>query len=93
MSNENPPGPYSTPEELALAKKWLETWKRAGPELERIRREEIRKTDTPTAVALLAGAFESARFMGLPQRPSSGLVEQQRLFKIWRQRLHGSKPL
>ena len=72
-----------TPEELILAKKWVATWKTAGPLLEKIRRDEIRKVSTVEAMQLLAGAFDSGAFM-FPLRKSSGLVEQQALFQKMR---------
>ncbi len=61
-------------------KRWVETWKKAGPELERIRREEVRRTDTTRAILILNDAFESARIQ-YPAKPTSGLVEQQAIFK------------
>ena len=77
-----------TPEEIALGKRWVQTWAEAGVVMERLRREEIRAQDTVTALRGLAGAFESARFMGVA-RPSSGLVEQQRLFLRWNKNSRG----
>jgi hypothetical protein len=77
-----------SPEELALAKKWVETWKTTGPILEGIRREEIRNTSTVKAMQNLAGAFESAAFTH-SLRPSSGLVEQQAFFQKFRKCLIG----
>jgi hypothetical protein len=68
-----------TKKELALTKKWVEIWKRAGPELERIRLEEVRGTDTTRAILILNDAFESAR-LTCSVRNTSGLVEQQALF-------------
>jgi hypothetical protein len=68
-----------TPEERELTKKWIEIWRRAAPELERIRREEIRAADTARAIEALSGAFIAAR-CDHPPRPTSGLVEQQRRF-------------
>jgi hypothetical protein len=35
-----------TPEQIALGKKWVETWKLAAVDLERIKRKEIRELDT-----------------------------------------------
>jgi hypothetical protein len=75
--------PSQTPEEVALVKKWVETWKTTGPILEKIRRDEIRKVSTMQAMQHLAGAFDSAAFMH-PPRKSSGLVEQQALFQKMR---------
>ena len=39
-----------TPEQIAQAKRWVETWKQAGPELERIRREEFIELEFGDAV-------------------------------------------
>jgi len=61
-------------------KEWVAAWKRAGPELERMRFEDVRRTDTAEAIEVLSDAFEWAlRQYGA--RPSSGLVEQQAIFK------------
>jgi hypothetical protein len=65
-------------EERELIRQWVETWKRAGPELEAIREREIREADNVQVVAILRGAINLAT--QLPVRPSSGLVEMQRLF-------------
>ena len=58
---------------------WIETWRKAGPELARIRREEIRHADTREAIETLDDASESA-FRLIPARVCSGFVEQQRWF-------------
>ena len=42
-----------TPEQLALGKKWVETWKHAAVELERIKRKEIRELDTYKTISHL----------------------------------------
>ena len=55
---------------------WVETWKRAGPELERIRESEIREADNVAVLATLEDVFNHA--LTLPPRESSGLVEMQR---------------
>lgn len=62
-----------------LTRRWVETWKTAGPELERLRAEEIRNTDTAKAIEQLDDAYESARRHWTPSK-TSGLVEQQRWF-------------
>jgi len=62
-----------------LIRRWVETWKEAGPALERLRTEEIRNSDTAAAIEQLSDAFESARRQWKPPA-TSGLVEQQRLF-------------
>jgi hypothetical protein len=69
-----------TPEQIALGRRWVRAWQRAAPELERLRRQELRQLDTYQAIALLCGPanyFEPPR----APRPTSGLVEQQRLFR------------
>ena len=68
-----------SPEQSALGKRWVETWKLAGADLERIRRRELRALDTYRAIALLCGPADYTRPPRAP-RPNSGLVEQQRLF-------------
>jgi hypothetical protein len=39
----------------AAGRRWAATWKAAGPELERIRREELRRIDPFKTIALLCG--------------------------------------
>jgi hypothetical protein len=58
---------------------WVETWKRAGPELEAIRREEIEKADNAKALDLLEDVFNDA-LESRPPRESSGMVEMQAWF-------------
>jgi hypothetical protein len=72
-----------SPEQIALGKRWVRTWQDAGPRLERIRRQELRELDAYTAIALLCGP---ADYRVAPRAPksSSGLVEQQRLFRMLR---------
>jgi len=64
-----------TPEQIALGKRWVETWKRAGIDLERIRRAEIRALDTFRTIALLCGPGD---YTVPPRAPKlySGLIEQ-----------------
>ena len=68
-----------SPEQLALGKRWVRTWKDAAPQLERVRREELRRLDSEHAIALLCGELD---YKAAPRasRPTSGLVEQQRWF-------------
>src|SRR4026209_453088 len=47
-----------TPEQLALGKRWVETWRLAGEDLERIRRKEIRELDTYKTILLLCGSAD-----------------------------------
>ena len=69
-----------TPEQLALGKKWVETWKRAAVELERIKRQEIRELDTYKTISLLRGRRDYTKPPYAP-KPWSGLVEMQRWFQ------------
>jgi hypothetical protein len=68
-----------TPEQIANAKRWVETWKKAGPELERLRREELRRLDPERSIELLCGPADYTVPPRAP-KPTSGLVEQQRWF-------------
>lgn len=60
-------------------KAWVEIWRRAGEELELIRRREIQRADSTRAILSLGDAFESA-VLHFPSAASSGMVEMQRLF-------------
>jgi hypothetical protein len=68
--------PRTTPERDVM-RLWVETWRRAGEELEEIRRRELEQTDTRKAVRQIFGSAVSSL-----QRASdtSGLVEQQSWF-------------
>lgn len=69
-----------TPEQVALGRRWVRAWKQAAPELERIRRRELRQLDPYAAITLLCGPANYFEFPRAP-KPTSGLVEQQRLFR------------
>ncbi len=64
-------------------KQWIAAWRIAGPALERIRNDELRKLDVEegTRVATMLG-------MAVPTTPSntSGLIEFQRWMKRWREK-------
>jgi hypothetical protein len=74
-----------TPEALALGRRWVQTWKDAGPRLEAIRRRELRDVDPYDAISRLCGPADYHVAPRAP-RPGSGLVEQQRLFSLGRRR-------
>jgi hypothetical protein len=59
-------------------RRWVETWRRAGPELEEIRRREIEATDTQEAIRQIFG--DGGLIDPSPASATSGLVEQQALF-------------
>jgi hypothetical protein len=63
-----------------MIKRWAQTWKEVGPELELIRLREVRDEDTMLSLELLAPAFEQALRAGGGPEAGSGLVEMQRYF-------------
>ncbi|MEO8596207.1 MAG: hypothetical protein ABI759_23005 [Candidatus Solibacter sp.] len=63
--------------EAEMIRRWVETWKEAGPELERIRLREVRDEDQLLSLGQLARAFNHATSTQPPDE-SSGLVEMQR---------------
>lgn len=71
-------------DEREAIRQWVETWKRAAPELEAIRHREIRDADNLKVLESLESAFNHA-VHSLPPRESSGMVEMQRLFAKLRQ--------
>ncbi len=74
------PIPEMTAVEKARARQCVDAWRRAAPELERMRREDIRHADTARSIPAFDGLFESA-VRDYPAKPTSGLVEQQRCFQ------------
>jgi hypothetical protein len=60
-----------------LLRQWVETWRRAGIELDEIRRREIESTDTQEAIRQIFGPGD---WIEAPPRTTSGLVEQQAWF-------------
>ena len=71
-----PPQPPDPDRELL--RQWVDTWRRAGEELDAIRRLEIESADTQQAVRQLFGTEGPAD--PTPAPPTSGLVEQQAWF-------------
>ena len=76
-----------TPEQVRDARRWVETWKLAGEDLERIHRKEVRELDTYRTIELLCGPADYTQPPRAP-KPWSGLVEQQAYFM----RAHKRKP-
>jgi len=69
-----------TESEARLLRESVAAWGRAGPELERIRRAELRQMDTVRTIQAFAGmVLVTLRERG--ERTSSGLVEQQMWFR------------
>lgn len=67
------------PEQRARMKEYVERWKRVGPLLEAQREEDVRQSDTPSNIAAFGRLYAMA-LAASPPLPTSGLVEQQRLF-------------
>jgi hypothetical protein len=62
------------------AKKYVEQWRRAGPELEKVRREELRNLTDEDVRAQIHALLELTKLYAGDRR-SSGLVDQQRIFQ------------
>ena len=73
MNSGNPP-------HRADNKEWGEHWKKIGPKLEAIRREELRNYKHEDHIQEIDALLEIGCRFGTP-RTTSGLVEQQRLFQ------------
>ncbi|MBD3307699.1 hypothetical protein GF339_14780 [candidate division KSB3 bacterium] len=67
-------------------RRWVQTWQQAGEALHAIKRQELQQyeyeTHLPQIEAMLQWAYEHRT-----PRLTSGLVEQQRWFMQWRERL------
>ncbi len=68
-----------TPEQLEQGKRWVESWRRAGIEMERLRREKLANMDTNDELELLFGNIDPYLKQRAKSR-TSGLIEQQRIF-------------
>ena len=71
--------------EKDLIRRWVETWKRAAVELEKVKTQELRNFDyekhRENIDAMLQWAFEHRQ-----ERLTSGFVEQQRWFRKLRKK-------
>jgi hypothetical protein len=65
--------------EAEMIRRWAQTWKEIGPELEKIRLRESRDEDNLLSLRMLAPAFNHATRTQPPDQ-TSGLVEMQRYF-------------
>jgi hypothetical protein len=66
-------------DEREATRRWVQAWEKAGPELDALRRREIRDADNLKVLTLLETAFNHALHT-MPPRPSSGLIEMQQWF-------------
>jgi hypothetical protein len=73
-----------TDEQIAEGRRWVSAWREAGPALERIHRDELRRLDTFQTIAHLCGPGDY-RVPPRAPKPTSGLIEQQRWFQKLRQ--------
>lgn len=73
-----------SPEQIAQGRRWAKAWQDAAPRLEAIRRQELRRLDSFTAISWLCGPADYRQAPRAP-KPTSGLIEQQRLFRKLRQ--------
>jgi hypothetical protein len=62
------------------AETWVRTWQAAAPRLAAIRARELEHVDVAAFIRSMADAFD-ASMRGAEPRLTSGLVEQQRLFR------------
>ncbi len=69
-----------TESEARMIRESVAAWGRAGPELERIRREELLRIDTVRAIQMFSGMV-TATVRERGERTTSGLVEQQAWFQ------------
>jgi hypothetical protein len=75
--------------ERELTKRWIETWREAGPLLEEIRQKELAamtEDEARRASEALLSLADAEMYVPPDRRRSSGLVEQQRLFGRLRRR-------
>jgi hypothetical protein len=72
-----------TEHERELTKRWVQTWKLAGPELERQREVDVRAVVGAGTVEAFDSFYRQA-LITHPPKPTSGLVEQQAWFQKMR---------
>ena len=82
----NPDGTEYLPD---FAPQWLAQWRRAAARLEQLRREELENLTESQAASIFA-QLDPPRPYEL--RPSSGLVEQQRWFQLFREKMEPASP-
>ncbi len=69
-----------TEDEQWQVREWVAAWRRAGPELERLRRLEIRAYRHEEQAEVIDGLLDMGARFAVP-RMTSGFVEQQRIFR------------
>jgi hypothetical protein len=73
-------------DETEANRRWVEQWRTAGPLLEQIRIEELRAMTDEEARKIAECLLEAAPMANdwSPNPSSSGLIEQQRIFRSGR---------
>ena len=69
-----------------LLRRWVDTWRQAGQELDDVRRRELESIDTQEAIRQLFGDGDYVD--DSPPKVTSGLVEQQ----AWFAKLRTARP-
>lgn len=69
--------------EASQVREWVQAWKRAEKAMGEVKRQEVRRMSTARALEQLEDYFRYALRNARPTR-TSGLVEQQRIFKTLR---------
>lgn len=65
------------------AQRWVDAWMRAGAALEKVRQNDVKSADTASAMRSFTGSVLNV-VRTRPPAQTSGLVEQQRLFRKFR---------
>jgi hypothetical protein len=61
----------------AFAKDWMRQWRNAAVALEEVKRNELQALTESDSARIFVGLCRNVKF---PERATSGLVEQQRIF-------------
>ena len=68
-----------TKKELAATKEWIANWREMGPILEQLRVKEYHASDLAETLLSLSDVTR-ASLKAHPPKPTSGIIEMQRLF-------------
>lgn len=66
------------------AQRWVDTWIHAGAALEKVRQSDVKLADTAAALRSFTGSVLQV-LRTRPAAQTSGLVEQQRIFRKFRE--------
>jgi len=75
-----------SPSETDLIRRWVETWRRAGDELDKIKAEELRALTEEKSAEYINDALLMADYwlaLNPGETRECGMVEQQRIFQKW----------